>query len=68
MADAIGLNCGIWKVREDKIPRSSLVVTAWRAQVLWGRLGFEGLLLFMYSNFILWWIDFDFEGRKEVFR
>ena len=33
MADAIGLNCGIWKGREDKAPRSQLVVGAWRAQV-----------------------------------
>ena len=53
LADAIELNCGIWKVREDKILRSSLVVSAWRAQVLWGRLGLEGILLFVYSNFIL---------------
>ena len=30
LADAIGLNCGIRKVREDKTP---LVVGAWRAQV-----------------------------------
>ena len=33
MADAIGLNCGIWKAREDKTPRSLLVAVAWRAQV-----------------------------------
>ena len=32
-ADAIRLNCGIQKVREDKIPRSPLVVGAQRAQV-----------------------------------
>ena len=31
--DAIGLNCGIQKVREDKTLRSPLVVGAWRAQV-----------------------------------
>ena len=49
MADAIGLNCGIQKVSEDKTSRSLLVVGAWRAQVL-GRLGLEGLLLFVYSN------------------
>ena len=53
LADAIELNCGTWKVKEDKILRSSLVVRAWRAQVLWGRLGLEGILLFVYSNFIL---------------
>ena len=35
MADAIGLNCGIQKVSEDKTSRSLLVVGAWRAQVHW---------------------------------
>ena len=33
MADAIVLNCGIRKVREDKTLRSLLVAGAWRAQV-----------------------------------
>ena len=33
MADAIGLNCGIWKDREDKTPRSPLVAGVLRAQV-----------------------------------
>ena len=32
-----------------------------------GRLGLEGLLLFMYSNFILQWIDFDLDGQGVVF-
>ena len=31
--NAIGLNCGIQKVREDKALRSQLVAGAWRAQV-----------------------------------
>ena len=31
--DAIKLNCGIRKAREDKVPRSQLVARAWRAQV-----------------------------------
>ena len=31
--DKIGLNCGIRKVREDKVSRSQLVAGAWRAQV-----------------------------------
>uniref|UniRef100_A0A7N2LGX1 WAT1-related protein n=1 Tax=Quercus lobata TaxID=97700 RepID=A0A7N2LGX1_QUELO len=30
-----GVNCGIWKVREDKAHRSQLVARAWRAQVHW---------------------------------
>ena len=33
MADAIGLNCEIWKVRQDKTPRNPLVAGAWKAQV-----------------------------------
>ena len=33
LADAIRLNCEIWKVREDKVPRSQLVVGVWTAQV-----------------------------------
>ena len=33
MADAIELNCGFRKAREDKAPRSQLVARAWRAQV-----------------------------------
>ena len=49
MVNAIGLNCGIWKASEDKTSRSPLVVGVWRVQVL-GRIGFEGRLLFMYSN------------------
>ena len=33
LADAIGLNYEIWKVREDKTPRSPLVAGAQMAQV-----------------------------------
>ena len=33
LADAIGLNCKIRKARENKIPRSLLVVRVWMAQV-----------------------------------
>ena len=35
LADAIGLNCAIWKAREDKTLRSLLVAGAWRAQEHW---------------------------------
>ena len=35
VADAIGLNCGIWKARENKTPRSLLVAGVRRAQVHW---------------------------------
>ena len=44
--NAIRLNCGIRKAREDKVPKSQLVVGV-------GRLHLEGLLLFMYFKFIL---------------
>ena len=33
LPNAIGLNCGIRKAREDKVPKSQLVVGAWKAQV-----------------------------------
>ena len=33
LVDAIGLNCMIWRAREDKAWRSQLVVGAWRARV-----------------------------------
>ena len=33
VVDAIGLNCGILKTREDKTPRSPLVAKAWRTQI-----------------------------------
>ena len=33
LVDAKGLNCGMRKVKEDKVLRSQLVAKAWRAQV-----------------------------------
>ena len=33
LVDAIGLNCGIRKAREDKAPRSQFEAGAWRTQV-----------------------------------
>ena len=33
----------------------------------WGRLGLEGLLLFIYSNFILQWINLPVGGRRRGF-
>ena len=56
--DAIGLNCGIRKVREDKFLRSqgsekSIGSKSLEGSSIWGRLGLEGLLLFVNSNFIL---------------
>ena len=50
LVDAIELNCVIQRVKEDKALSSQLVAGAWKAQVHGGRLGLEGLLLFVYSN------------------
>ena len=33
-----------------------------------GRLGLESHLLFVYSNFIFYWIDYHLEGGGKVFR
>ena len=33
-----------------------------------GRLGLEGILLFMYPNHILYWIIYRLEGSKKVLR
>ena len=33
LVDAIGLNCVIWRVREDKVSLSQLVARAWKARV-----------------------------------
>ena len=33
LVDAIGLNCVIWRVREDKVSLSQLVAGAWKARV-----------------------------------
>ena len=33
-----------------------------------GRLGLEGLLLFMYPNYIFEWITYRLEGGGEVLR
>ena len=50
MADAIWQYCEIRKASKDKTLRSLFVAGAWRAQSTLGRLGLEGLLLFVYSN------------------
>ena len=35
---------------------------------IWGRLGLEGLLLFVYSNLFFSGLIYCVEGSKEVFR
>ena len=53
MADAIRLNCGIQKARERQNSEKSVSSRSLEGSSTWGRLGFEGFLLFVYSNFIL---------------
>ena len=68
LVDAIELNCVIQRVKEDKALSSQLVAGAWRAQVHGGRLGLEGLLLFVYSNSFSSGSIYRLEGGGEVFR
>ena len=45
-----GAYCGICKVREDMIWRNLVRARSLEGSVASGRLGLEGLLLFMYLN------------------
>ena len=60
--------CGIRKAREDMTLRSLVGSRSLEGSSTLGRLGLEGLLLFVYSNFILQWINYHLEGGGEVFR
>ena len=42
--------CRIWKTREDKVRRNPVRVRSLEGLGASGRLGLEGLLLFMYPN------------------
>ena len=53
---------------EDNVSLSQLVAGVWRAWVHGGRLGLEGLLLFMYSNLFSSGSIYCLEGDEEVFR
>ena len=48
-----GAYCGIRKVREDKVKHNHVGARSLEGLSASGRLGLEGLLLFMYPNFIL---------------
>ena len=50
LVDAIGLNCVIRRAREDKALAKSVDSRSLEGSSTWGRLGLEGLLLFVYSN------------------
>ena len=44
---------GIWKVKEDSVRLNLIGARSLEGLSVLGRLGLEGLLLFMYPNFIL---------------
>ena len=48
-----GVYCGIRKIREDNVKRNPVGARSLDGLGVSGRLGLEGLLLFMYPNFIL---------------
>ena len=50
LSDALDRYCRIRITSEDKTPRSSLVVGAWRAQVLWVNQAWRVFLISLYSN------------------
>ena len=45
--------CGIWEAKEDKVRRNLFGARSLEGLGALGRLGLEGLLLFMCPNFIL---------------
>ena len=45
--------CGIWEAKKDKVRRNPIGARSLEGLSALGRLGLEGLLLFMYPNFIL---------------
>ena len=47
------VNCGIRKAKEDKVRHNPIGARSLEGLGALGRLGFKGLLLFVYPNFIL---------------
>ena len=56
------------KLEKTKVWRNLVGARSLEGLGTLGRLGLEGLLLFMYPNYIFWWITYRFEGDKEVLR
>ena len=52
LANANGAYCRIQKVREDKVMRNPVEARSLEGLGASSKLGLEGLLLFMYPNFI----------------
>ena len=48
--------CGIREAKEDTVRRNLVGARSLEGLSALGKLGLEGLLLFVYPNFILWWI------------
>ena len=64
--DAIGCIAGSGKLEKTKVRRNLVGARSLEGLSTLGRLGLEGLLLFMYPNFILLWIIYRLEGGGEV--
>ena len=54
------------KLEKKKIRRNLVGARSLEGLGTLGRLGLEGLLLFMYLNYIFWWIIDRLEGGGEV--
>ena len=62
-----GVYCGIQKAREDTISLNLVGARSLEGLGASDRLGLEGLLLFMYPNFIFQWIILPLGGRQRGF-
>ena len=56
------------KLKKTKVRHNLIEARSLEGLGTLGRLGLEGLLLFMYPNLILYWIIYRFEGSGEVLR
>ena len=59
--------CGIWQTREDTVRLNLVRVRGLDGLGALGRLDLEGLLLFVYPNFILWWVILPLGKRRRGF-
>ena len=59
---------GFGKLENTKVRRNLVGARSLEGLGTLSRLGLEGLLLFMYPNFILKWIIYRLEGGGEVLR
>ena len=64
--DAIGHIAGSGKSEKKKVRHNLIGLRSLKGLGTLGRLGLEGLLLFMYPNFILLWIIDRLEGGGEA--